>query len=183
MKAMTARERKLVAIGLLVAAFALLYLGLIQPILGGFADREARREQLRVQFSQNERMIARIATLRRTAEAQRELLPLYSLRAPNSEQAAERLKERLGETLTKAGGQLSATNSVDAMPGWVRASGAGQMSHEQLVTWLGMLRNDQPYLAMESLTVVADRALNSGRPDLMDVTLETSIPFSQTNAR
>lgn len=183
MKPLTARERKLAAIGLLVAAFALVWLGLVQPIYGSFAANAERRVELRLQYAQNERLIARIAGLRQAAEKQRSLRTLYVLDSPNAEQAGERLRERLEASLEKAGGELRATESVDAPTGWVRASATALVSNEQLTTWLGLLNNEQPYLAMESLTIVADRALNSGRLDLMDVKIEVSVVLGQTNAR
>lgn len=183
MKQLTAREQKLAAIGLLVAAFALVWLGLVMPVYGSFAANADRRTELRLQYVQNERLIARTSALRRAAEEQRRLKSLYALDAPNTEQASERLKERLEASLVKAGGELRATESIEAPAGWVRASATALVSNEQLAAWLALLNNEQPYLAMESLTIVADRALNSGRLDLMDVKIEVSIVLGQTNKR
>lgn len=183
MRPMSARERKLVAIGLLVAAVALIWLGLVQPIYGSFANNAERRTELRLQYAQNERLIARTSALRRAAEEQKRLRVLYSLDAPNAEQAGELLKERLEASLEKVGGELRTTENVDAPSGWVRASATALVSNDQLTVWIGLLNNEQPYLAMESLTIVADRALNSGRLDLMDVKIEVSIVLGQTNPR
>jgi len=183
MKPLSSRERKLVAIGLLIAALALVWLGLVQPIAGGFASRAGQREQLATQYAQNERLIARIAGLRRVAEEQRRSRSAFAIDAPNAEQASERLKERLEASLLKAGGELRATESVEAPPGWARASITALVTNEQLVDWLGRLANEPPYLSMESLTVGADRALNSNRLDLLDVKLEAAIPLGNTNAR
>jgi type II secretory pathway component PulM len=183
MKPLSARERKLVAIGLLVAAFALFWLGLVQPILGGFADRSEQRNQLANQYAQNERLIDRMTGLRRAAEDQRRLRTVYALDAANAEQASDKLKERLEASLEKAGGELRATETIEAPSGWVRASATALVSNEQLAVWLGMLNNEQPYLVLESLNIVADRALNTGRLDLMDVRIETSVVLGQTNAR
>ena len=46
MNNLTARERKIVAIGILVALIALIWFALISPILSGFAERTAERERL-----------------------------------------------------------------------------------------------------------------------------------------
>lgn len=189
MKPLSTRERKLVAIGLLVATFTLFWLALVRPIYGSFVANTDRRIELRQQYAQNERLIGQISGLRRAAEEQGKQQSLYALNAPNAEQAGERLKERLEASLEKAGGELRATESVDAPNGWVRARSTALVSNEQLTAWLGMLNNEQPYLAMESLTIVADRALNSGRLDLMDVKIEVSAilgkpaVLGKTNAR
>jgi type II secretory pathway component PulM len=183
MKPLSTRERKFVAIGLLVAVFALVWLGALQPILGGFTARAEQQTLLANQYAQNERMIDRMAGLRRVAEDQRRLGTLYALDAANAEQASDKLKERLAASLEKAGGELRASETIDAPDGWVRVSATALVSNEQLAAWLGMLNNEQPYLVMESLTIVADRALNTGQLDLMDVKIETSIVLDQTNAR
>lgn len=183
MKSLSSRERKLVAIGVLIALLALGWLGVIQPIINGFSERAARREALVMQYSQNLRLIARIELLRRAAEDQRKRSGAYAIFAPSAEQASERLKERLEASLIKAGGELRSTESVDTRQGWVQANAAATVSNDQLVRWLGLLGTDEPYLAMESLTVAADRALNSNRPDIMDVKIEVSIPLGDTDRR
>ncbi len=183
MKPLTPREHKLVALGLLAALIALVWLVMIQPVIGGFGERADRREALVVQYVQNARLVARIAVLRRAAEEQRKRGSAFAIFAPNAEQASERLKERLEASLIRTGGELRSTESVTAPQGWVRASAAAVVTNDQLVNWLGLLGSEEPYLAMESLTVAADRALNSNRPDIMDVKIEVSIPLGETNRR
>lgn len=178
MKPLTLRERRLVAIGLLIALLAFVYLGVVTPLLSGFAERAERRDTLSAQFAQNERMIARIAGLRRTAETLSRDQSRFTLAAPNAEAAGERLKERLGSALERAGGELRSTETVEAPQGWTRAAAAGQMTNDQIVTMLERLQNEPPYLAIEALTIIADRALVSGKLDRMDVKLEASIPFA-----
>ena len=183
MKPLTARERKLVAIGLLFAAFAIFWLGLVSPIYGIFSANAERRAELQQNYTQNERLIARITSLRRTAEEQRSFQSQYTIKAANAEQAGELLKERLETSLSKVGGELRSTESDTAQSGWAQASATALVSNEQLMAWLTMLNNEQPYLVVESLNIVADRALNSGRLDLMDVKIEVSIIISPTNTR
>jgi type II secretory pathway component PulM len=183
MRPLSPRERRLVAIGLLVLAFAMVWLRLVQPLASGFAERAERREQLCARYAQNERLVGRIAALRRTAEAQQRQSSAFSVAAPNAEQAGERLKERLEASLAKAGGELRSSESVETAPGWVRASVTAVVSNDQLLDWLGQLTNEPPYLAMESLTIGADRAINSNQMDLLDVKLEASIPLGPTKPR
>lgn len=183
MRPLSPRERRVVAIGLLVLAIAILWIALVQPIATSFAGRAEQREQLALRYAQNERLIGRIAALRRTAEAQRRQASAFAIAAPNAEQASERLKERLAASLLKAGGELRSSESVEARPGWVRASISAVVSNDQLVAWLGQLSNEPPYLAMESLTIGADRAINSNQLDLLDVKLEASIPLGAPQSR
>ena len=183
MKPLTARERKLVAVGLLVVAFALFWLALVQPLYGIFAGNAERRIELQQNFRQNERLIARISTLRRAAEEQQKTQWQYAIKAQNAEQASEVLKARLESSLAKVGGELRSTEHVEASAGWAQASATALVSNEQLTNWIYLLNKQQPYLVVESLNIVADRALNSGRLDLMDVKIEVSIAINQTNAR
>jgi general secretion pathway protein M len=183
MKPLTPRERKLVAVALLLGVIALVWLGVIQPLLGGFAERAERRTELADQYSQNERLIGRIGQLRRVAEEQRRQRTAFALPAPDAGQAAELLKERLAAALDKSGGELRGTEAVETRAGWARASASAVVSNGQLLDWLAGLTAQQPYLVLESVTIGADRALNSNRVDLMDVKIEASIPFAPANAR
>lgn len=183
MKPLSPRERKLVAVGLLATTLALVWLAAMQPVLAGFAARGERREALLAQYAQNERLIGRIAALRRAAEEQARQRATYAVEAGNADQAAEHLKERLAASLVKAGGELRASENVEARPGWVRASVTALVSNNQLLDWLGLVTSQRPFLALESLTMSADQAHNSNHLDLMDVKLEASVPFAPTNAR
>lgn len=183
MNSWSPRERKLVAVGLAVAALALVWLAVISPFVSGFAERARQREQLTAQYGQNERMIARISRLRRAAVGQAQVATNYFATARDADQATELLKTRLADSLTRAGGELRASESVETKQGWVRASVSGVVSYPQLIAWLDRLSNVPPYLVIETLSVSADRAINTNHLDLMDVQLEASIPLSPAHAR
>lgn len=183
MKPLTARERRLVAVAIALALAALAWLGLVRPVLGGFVERTQQREQLAARFEQNERMIARIAMLRRAAEQQRRSAADFALPAASAEEGAELLRVRLGESLTAAGGELRSGEPIEAPAGWVRASAGGVMSYAQMVAWLERLGRERPYLVIETLVVGADRSINSNRLDQLDVNVEASIPLAATDPR
>ncbi len=183
MKTLSARERKLLAIALALAAIALVWLALVQPLLDGFTQRAERREFLSRQYAQNERLISRMSSLRRAAETQRKAGAAYAITAPGASEAGEALRTRLADSLATAGGELRAAEAGEASPGWVRASATGVMSYAQLLGWLDRLANEPPYLVVEGLNINADRALQSNSIDLMDVQLETSIPFVPAKPR
>ena len=128
MKPLSPRERKLVAVALLLGVIALIWIALLQPVLDGFTERAEQRAELADRYAQNERLIGRIGQLRRVAEQQRSQSAAYALAAPDSGQAAELLKERLAATLDKSGGELRGTEAVETRAGWARASASASSS-------------------------------------------------------
>ncbi len=183
MNALTLRERRLVAVAVLIAIIAFVMLAIINPLVSGFSTRATQREALTNQYGQNERLIARTVDLRRAAETQNQLLPLFSLSAPNAEAGGELLKARLEAALEKSGGELRSSETTEAKPGWAGARISVLVTNAQLTSWLGLLVTQQPYLSLDSISIAADRALNSGRLDGMDVKIEVSIPLAKAKSR
>ncbi len=183
MTSLSSRERRLVAIALLLAVVAIAILGIINPVLSGFSSRAVQRQKLIDQYSQNERLTGRTTSLRKMAEVQKQLLPLFLLAAPNAEDGSELLKARLEAALEKSGGELRASESLEVKPGWAGAGISALVTNDQLTRWLNLLTSEQPYLLLESINITADRALNSGRLDGMDVKIEASIPLAQAKPR
>ena len=95
MKTLSRRERRLIALALLAAMVGLAWLALVRPIASGFAERQARREQLAADHARNQRIVASIPQLRRMAERRRALGRLHAIAAPDAEQGSELLRERL----------------------------------------------------------------------------------------
>jgi Type II secretion system (T2SS), protein M len=177
------RERRLVAIVLLLAFIALLWLGIISPLIDGFSTRAEERIKLQTQFAHNERTISTIASLRRSIEQQR--LNTVDYRTPGDTviDATEALKERLGTLVTADGGELRAVQDLSDRPGWARVWAEARLTLPQLITALTKVQNQPPYLAVNGVTVSADRALQSGKLDQMDVRIEVSSPITPTKSR
>lgn len=74
MRTLSPRERKLIAVLILVAAVALVLAGVIGPIVSGFSERAARRDALIQTFHANEQRIASLGALQ--AEAERQALQI-----------------------------------------------------------------------------------------------------------
>ena len=124
MRALTARERRLVALGLLLLAIGLVYLAVIGPIVGGFVDRDAQRKQLELTLLRNQRLMAALPVWRATAEAQRKTAPRFAIDAPSEQLAVEALKERLTRLATDEGFALTGVEDLqaDAPAGTVKSN-------------------------------------------------------------
>lgn len=176
MRALSLRERRLIAIALAVLAVTLVWLLIIAPLFGGFAERAAERDTLSAAYQRNSRLINAIPAQRRRAEQQVALKDSFFLVAPNANLARDRLRERLRKEFVQAGGAVSAVQDVPAPSGSARAWVQGRITLPQLQALLGTLDNSQPYLITESLRITADKALETGRLDILDVRLEVSVP-------
>jgi hypothetical protein len=183
MNTLTARERKIVAIGILVGLIALIWFALISPIASSFAERSAERERLSARFAGNERLIASIPRLRNRIENRAADFKNFRTEGEDFAAVTEALKERLGGQIAASGGELRAMQEVSDEPGWVRAWVEARMTLPQLIGTLEKIQNQPPYLAVNSLTISADRALQSGKLDLMDIRIEASSPASAPKPR
>lgn len=177
-RTLSARERRLVAIGLLVLAIALVHLAIVGPILSGFAEREARREALMMEYQRNTRAIAAIPRLRRAAERQRDGLTRFVQPGPSAAAANDRLRERLEQVVGEIGGEFQAVDEAPAPPGWTGARATARLTQPQLVQLLARLRNEPPWLTAEALDIAADQAAVSGAPSPMNVTIAVALPLS-----
>lgn len=179
----SARERRLVALLILLAAIALAWLLLVAPVLAGFAERAQRREALALQYAHNLRTIGAIPRLRRQAERQRAATRGYVLDAADVEAGRELVKARLQDAVEANGGEYREGSDAEGRPGWARASAAARLSLPQLVAVLTRVRGDAPYLVTEALTVSADEAVVTGRATTLEVTIDASAPLRAPAAR
>lgn len=179
MTSLSARERRLVAVFILLLLVALVYRLVVAPFIDGFTERSERRAQLAQMFVHNQHLIDSVPVLRRKAEAQRADFGRFALGAPSISVAQDRLKQRLGDRLAAAGGQLRSMDEINAGAGWVGVSMQCDLTLPQLVSLLQDLQNQPPYLVVTGLTIVADRAFQSGKLDVMDVRIDIAIPYTR----
>ena len=171
------RERKLIAVLILVAAIALVLTIVIGPVVAGFTERATRREALAQTFHANELRIASLGALQAEAERQTGEMRQRFIAAPDAAEASEALRERIESTVQELGGDIKASEAVPAEEGWARAAIDVRMSHAQFATLLARLNALKPALAVDAVTVIADDALTNYKSDLLDVRLEASAPF------
>lgn len=178
MKQLSPRESRLVAVGILIASLAVAWLVVVGPILDGFSERAATRQTLLETYSRNQRMLAGIPIWREQIEEQRRTAGAFAITAPTEALAAEQLKTRLSRMTTEEGGTLTEIQDLeDGVPnGYVRIRADMQMTLGQLYKSLARLESEEPYVVVESLSVVADHAAKTGHLGPMAVRLEISAP-------
>jgi hypothetical protein len=174
---LSARERKLIAVLILVAAIALVLVVVIGPVVSGFGARAARREALIQTFHAGEQRIGSLGALQAEAERQTAEMRARFMAAPDAGEASEALRERFETAVQELGGDIKASEAVPAEEGWARAAIDVRMSHAQLATLLARINALKPAVAVESMTVIADDAMTNYKSDLLDVRLEASAPF------
>jgi type II secretory pathway component PulM len=178
MRPLQPRERQIVAIGILVLAAIVAWFGLIDPILGGFIARAEERSELLDTYQRNQRVLSEIATWRAQADQQKMTEMQYAVVAPTKVLAAESLKQRLTRLANTVGGsvQTMAELPAEAPEGWVRVRADMQLTMSQLYKSLARLENEAPYVVVGYVSVVADRAVQTGHLATMDVRIEVSAP-------
>lgn len=180
MNSLNAREQKLVALFILLLVAAGIWLFFVSPLIDGIVARDARRSELALTIERNNRLIAATPGLRRRLESQTPLRSRYFLVAPTRDAAADLLRQRLQRSFEASGASLRSLGDATAGGRWVGASVDGQATLDQLVALLADLQNQSPYLVVTALSVVADRAFQSQKLDLMDVKIDVAVPHSPT---
>jgi hypothetical protein len=181
---LSARERRLVAVGLLVAVVAVVWFLIVGPFVGGFFARAAERRDLIASHQRNQRTMASIPVWRKAAEAQRVHAERFAIPAQNEQLAVQALKEHLAGLATDEGFQITAIQDLDADnpadEAKVRAD--LQITLTQLQESLRRLETEGPYV-VEYLSVSADRALATGRSSRLLVRLEVGAPWRAVRSR
>jgi type II secretory pathway component PulM len=178
MRPLEPRERQVVALGILILAVVVVWFGLVQPVIGGFIGRAEERSDLTEAYKRNERVLAGITTWREEAESQKSTQSQYAIVAPTKVLAVENLKQRLTRLATQVGGSVQTISELPAEgpDDWVRVRVDMQLTMSQLYKSLNRLENEAPYVVVGYVSVVADRAVQTGHLATMDVRFEISAP-------
>lgn len=174
MNRLSLRERRLLAVALLVALLALLLYAVVLPVVDGFSDRAEARTTLLETYARDERAVAQIASTRRAAEAQRRDTGRFRLEGANATLAADRLKERVAAAVTASGGDLRGIEDIAAAAGSIRVRADTKLTTSQMSALIAGLQHGEPLLVVEELSVTATQAFQTGRSGPMDVRLEIS---------
>lgn len=185
MRRLTPRERRLIALCVLVLAVVLVWLVIVGPLVGGFLNRATQRRELQATYLRNERLIASLPVLRAAAESQQRNAARFALAAPSSTLAAEALKARLQHLATDEGFAVTAVEDLDAdaPTGVVRLRADLTITLNQLYDTLRRLESEDAYVVVDYFSVSADRSLASGRLAPIDVRLELSTAWRPAQGR
>jgi len=185
MRPLTARERRLVALGLLVVTIGLVWLAVVGPLVGGFVHRAQERRDLAAVYQRNQRLIASLPALRASAEAQRRNAPRFGVAAPSDTLAVEALKERLQRLSTDEGFAVTAIEDLqaDAPAGSVKLRADLTLTLNQFYETIRRLESEDVYVIVDYLSISADRSLAAGKLAPMDVRLELSAAWRPARGR
>ena len=183
MNGLNLRERRLIAVALLLGLIAAIWLGMVSPLIAGFQARDAERQSLLATYQRNQRLLDGVPAWRAQAETLKHSVAGFAVTAPSKLQAQELLKQRLAGVLTVVGGATSGVQDVQtALPtGWIGARADAQLTLPQLTDSLRRLQNEEPYVVVEYLSLNADRASRSGHAGPLDVRIEIATAFRQTD--
>lgn len=179
MKAMNARERKILAVGILVAVVLLLYALVVAPIVDGFSARSDARAQLALTYTQNERLIGATPVWRQRAGSQQKDQANFAIVAASPDAALDTIRNRVRKTFAGVGNVVSSVQALESNPGWVRAQIDGQVGLTSLTQGLRRLQTETPYLVVESVSIAAEEAANTGNIGVMNVRLEIAARYVQ----
>ena len=170
-------ERRLIALGLLALAAALVVFALVLPVAAGFADRGAQREQLSDDLARGKRLVGERAYWRDRLRRQRAEGAAFAVSAPNASAAAQAAIERIGAAVQAPGGQLKSLREQTPGPGEARLRLEAELSLTQLVASLKLLQGLKPYVVIENLSVAVDPTVAAGKVPPMDVRIDLAVPY------
>jgi len=178
MRPLAQGERRLIALGVLLALVAVVVLGVIVPVFGGMAARALERGDLVATYERNQRVLAGIPVWRAQAVEQKSTASKFTITAPTQALAAEMLKQRISRMTNEEGGSVQTVSEIqgDTPDGWVKVRADLQLTMAQLYKSLARLESEAPYVVVGYLSVAADRAQKSGHAAPMDVRVEISAP-------
>lgn len=176
MRPMTLRERRLMALAVLAGMIALLWVALMEPVIGGAFRRNEERQALLTQWARGERLLTAMAHFKSIASAQSNTAPKFVIQAPTTALATEKLKERVAGAVNGEGGTVKAISGVDeGVPGsWVRVRTDLRVTHDQLYRTLRRLESEAPYVVIDFLSIAADRSAVSGELEPLEAALAVS---------
>lgn len=174
------RERRVLAIGILLIVLALGYVLVIAPLLNGIADRRAERAELLDTYVRQQRVIETRRYWQRQAASQRTDRAAFGLLTPSRATATEVSKDRI--TAFFAQGTVRGLRDVPAPDGWVRVRVEARLTLPEVAQSLRRIQAARPYMVVTSLVIDAEQAFTTGQLSPLDVRLELSVPFTPVAA-
>ena len=172
MNGLTARERRLLALGILAGLLAAAWLLVAGPILQGFATRAQVRAQARDTLARDARLTAGFGTARLQAARVRQAADAWSIAAPSPALAAEALRERVARDVAAEAGALQALRTEPSPPGRVRLQADLRIPLIPFTRLVRRLETDRPYATVDTLSVAAAEGGSADASAPLEVRLE-----------
>jgi hypothetical protein len=177
MNNLSVRERRLIAVAILLLAFAAGWLVLVSPIVDGFAVRTAERERLLDDQARGRRAIGQLGFWRAEAARQHATSPAFEMRAPSAEAASDMARQRLVSAIQAQGGVVRVVRQVSGAGGEVRLHAELQLTLTQLASSLTVFENQKPYAIIEKLSISSDQTAAAGPRSPLDVSMDLGFPY------
>lgn len=170
-------ERRLIALGLLIAVLAAVWFGLARPIALGFAERAEQRQQLADALARGRGLIAAKDYWREQALRQQGDGAAFAVTAPNAAAAAQLSMDRVSAAIQAPGGVLSSLREQPEGRGEARLRIEARLTLTQLVASLKLLQGQKPYIVIEGLSIAADPTAAAGQVSPLEVRIDLAVPY------
>ena len=186
MNMLAARERRLIALALLLALVAVVWLGAVRPLIEGFADRADQRATALEDYARNARMIHASPHWRATARRMAISASAFELAQTGEASALEAARERLARQLAAAGAVVHAirpqpsgsSSSSSSGSGGVRLRADFQIELAGLMQVLRRVHDQAPSGLVDSLSIASDPAAAAARGRALEVRLDVSYAYA-----
>ncbi|HEX4742633.1 MAG TPA: type II secretion system protein GspM [Caulobacteraceae bacterium] len=172
---LSARERRLLAVGALVLALAVAWMAAVRPLIDGVADRAAERKRIAQEIGVGRTLLAQRpvwqARFRRLAEDPADFGP------GDADAATTRATDQVLSAAAAQGVAVSAIRPQAGSPGLAQLSVDMRADLPQAVTVMKALERAKPYLVVESVSLAADPEAAAGRAGAMNVMLDIGAPY------
>lgn len=183
MRSLQPRERQLAAIALLITAIAVVWLAIIQPIIGGFVDRAERRRELLQKYARDERLMTQLQSIARAAAMQRREASLFYVPAPDAATASSILTNRLARSAADPGVHILNIEELASSPGQVRMRAQLRTGLPEAIRFIDRVLNGAPLVALDGLAIIADSDADQPHSGQLDVSFEVSASYTAPPSR
>jgi hypothetical protein len=178
MNGLSLRERRLVALALLMAVVAAVWLGVVQPIAAGFAERAGERADAVDAYLRGLRTLRAYPRLKAQAQMQRATAGGWSYVAASPAAAADAARDRQGRLVAAGGGTMRAIRTETASGGTARLQADLQAPLPGLVQLLRALHDGAPPAVVETLSLAASDPAGGAHGAPLQARVDVAFPYA-----
>jgi uncharacterized protein YggE len=182
----SARERRLLALAILVLVVAVIWVAGVAPILNGFAARQEARDAAIETLRHNARGIADYSDVRLQLEDVRRTVPNWAVQASSRPAATDLARRRISQAVADSGGVLDALRDQPGQANLIRLQVDARIDLNGLQTLLRHLENDRPAGVVNSISVAAADATTAqpvSSPSVSSLQVRLDVSFSYVPPR